>query len=292
MQYYFYTLPAPKFTALRIRWIFLSFIIIVSCLSANSQQLRRPIAVAYTGLGAYSKNHTDVFSFTANQASLAQLKNAAAGVYGERRFLLNELNNYTAAFGLSTPSGNFALKAGYYGFSEYNETQIGFAYGRKLGRKMDIGAQFNYNGIRIAGYGNDAAISFELGTVLHLTDKLHAGIHINNPVGGKFGKDKQEKLSSLYTVGFGYEASDKFFVSTEIVKEEDQPVNVNAGMQYKFLKQLLARIGMSTATSTGWMGIGLSWKTFRMDVTAAYHPQLGVTPGIMLLFSANDKKDD
>ncbi len=267
---------------MRIRKIFL-FVFVLTAIVANTQQLRRPIAIAYTGLGAYSINHADVFSFSANQASLAQLKNTAVAVYGERRFLFSELNNYTAVIGLPTQSGNFGLKAGYYGFSEYNETQLGLAYGRKIGSKLDIGAQFNYNGIRIAGYGNDAAISFELGTVLHLTDKLHAGIHLNNPVGGKFGKDQQEKLSSVYTVGFGYEASDKFFVSTEIVKEEDQPVNVNTGMQYKFLKQILARIGMSTATSTGWMGIGLSWKMLRVDVTAAYHPQLGITPGLLLL---------
>ncbi|MGZ8542105.1 MAG: hypothetical protein ACXWV6_15750 [Chitinophagaceae bacterium] len=168
----------------------LLFIILLN-LSANTQNLRRPVAVSYTGLGAYSINHADIFSFTANQASLAQLKNAGIGVYGERRFLLGELNNYTAAFGMPTRSGNFGLKAGYSGFSDYNETQLGLAYGRKLGNKIDIGAQFNYNGIRIAGYGSATAVSFEIGTILHLTEKLHAGIHVNNPVGGKFGKDQQ-----------------------------------------------------------------------------------------------------
>jgi hypothetical protein len=40
----------------------------------------------------------------------------------------------------------------------------------------------------------------------------------------------------------GYDASEKFLVSAEIEKEETA-VNVNAGMQYKFLPQLLARIG-------------------------------------------------
>ena len=275
---------------MRIRLIFLFFIATGGVISVNSQHLRRPMAAAYTGLGAYSINHSDVFSFTANQASLAQLKNTGIAVYGERKFLLSELNSYTAVFRLPTKSGNFGLKAGYYGFSDYNETQLGLAYGRKLGEKVGLGAQFNYNGIRIAGYGNDAAISFELGTILHLTDKLHAGIHVNNPVGGKFGKDQQEKLSSVYTIGIGYEASDKFFVSTEIIKEEDQPVNVNAGFQYKFLPQLLTRIGISTATSTGWMGIGLSWKSFRVDITAAYHPQLGITPGLLLLFNFKSKE--
>jgi hypothetical protein len=89
----------------------------------------------------------------------------------------------------------------------------------------------------------------------------------------------------------GYDASEKFFISAEIEKEEDQPVNVNAGMQYKFLPQLLARVGMSTATSSAWFGLGLTIKTLRIDVTTNYHPQLGITPGLMLLFNFNKKEN-
>jgi hypothetical protein len=261
------------------------FFTVLLAVTASAQTLRRPVAATYTGLGAYSLTHADVFSFAANQASLAQLKNASAGVYGERRFLLSELNNYTAAIGLPTSSGNFGLKANYYGFTDYNETQLGLAYARKLGKKVDVGAQFNYHGISIAaGYGNSSAISFELGTVLHISDRLHAGLHAANPVGGKFGKNEEEELSAVYTLGLGYEASEKFFVSAEIQKEEDRPVNVNAGLQYKFIPQLLVRAGMSSATSSGWLGVGLKIKTFRIDVTANYHPQLGITPGLLLLF--------
>lgn len=268
----------------------LLFVFVQGNTSLQAQTLRRPIASGYTGLGAYSLDHVDVFSFTANQASLAQLKNSAAAVYGERRFLLSELNNYTAVIGLPTQSGNFGIKANYAGFSNYNETQLGLAYGRKLGSKLDIGAQFNYTGIRIAdGYGNASAISFEIGTIFHLTDKLNAGLHINNPVGGKFGKEQQEKLSSVYGFGIGYEASGKFFITAEIEKEEDQPVNVNAGFQYKFIPQLLVRVGMASSSSSAWLGLGLTLKSFRLDVTTSYHPQLGITPGILLLFNFNGK---
>ena len=258
------------------------------CLSA--QTLRRPVAAGYTGLGAYSLNQVDVFSFTANQASLAQLKNNAAGVYGERKFLLSELNNYTAVLGFTTNSGNFGLNLNYSGFSDYNESQAGLAYGRKLSNKIDIGAQINYTAISIAsGYGNASAISFELGTILHVTDKLNAGIYINNPVGGKFGKGQLEKLSSVYGFGIGYEASEKFFISAEIEKEEERPVNVIAGFQYKFIQQLLVRAGISSATSTTWLGVGLLLKSFRLDVTTNFHPQLGITPGVLLLFNFKEK---
>ncbi len=265
--------------------ILLSFLVLTT-VYLTAQTLRRPVAAGYTGLGAYSLNQVDVFSFTANQASLAQLKNSAAGVYGERKFLLSELNNYTAALGFTTNSGNFGLKVNYSGFADYNETELGLAYGRKLGSKIDIGAQINYNAIRItAGYGNASAISFELGTILHVTDKLNTGLYINSPVGGKFGKEQQEKLSSVYGFGIGYEASEKFFISAEIEKEEEQPVNVNAGFQYKFIQQLLVRAGVSSATSAAWLGVGLIIKSFRVDVTTSYHPQLGITPGVLMLFN-------
>lgn len=268
------------------RIIIFSVFILSGTFFLKAQTLRRPVAAGYIGPGAYSIQHADVFSFTANQASLAQIKNSAAAIFAERRFLLSELNNYTAVIGLTTNSGNFGLKANYSGFTDYNETQIGLAYGRKLGSKLDIGAQFNYNGISIAdGYGNASAISVELGTIFHITDKLNAGVHINNPVGGKFGKDQQEKLSSVYGFGIGYDASEKFFISAEIEKEEDRPANINAGFQYKFIPQLLVRAGMSTATSSAWVGFGLTLKSFRLDITSSYHPELGISPGILLLFN-------
>lgn len=251
--------------------------------STGAQTLQSPVLSPYAGLGAYSSGHSDVFSFTNNQASLASLKNFSAGLFGERRFLLNELNNYMAVAGMPTHSGNFGLKASYAGFTDYNETQLGIAYARSMGKKADIGAQFNYNGIRIAGYGDAAAISFELGTILHITEKLHTGVHVNNPVGGKFGKDR-EKLPSVYSFGIGYEASDKFFLSIETEKQENQPVNVNAGFQYRFIPQLQVRAGVSSATSLIWAGVGIRLKPVRIDITSSYQPQLGITPGLLLVF--------
>ena len=140
-----------KTISLKNRLFCLCIITVAINTSLNSQNLRKPMAATYTGLGAYSINHTDVFSFASNQASLAQLKKAELAMFCERKFLLSELSHYTAVFGLPTGSGNFGLKGCYYGFSEYNETQLGLAYARKLSDKIDLGAQFHYNGIKVSG---------------------------------------------------------------------------------------------------------------------------------------------
>lgn len=260
--------------------------------SIYAQDLQRPLLAVSAGFGAYSQDHADLFSIISNQASLAQLKRASAAVYAERRFLLSELSNYLAVFGLPAGPGNFGLQAGYSGFNDYRETRVGIAYARKLDKKVDAGLRFNYQQIRISsGYGRASAISFDAGVILHVTDKLHAGVLARNPVGGKFGKHSEEKLSSVFAFGMGYDVSGKFFFSAEIEKEEDRPVNINTGVQYQFLPRLMVRGGTSTATSSLWLGAGLLIHSFRLDIVTSYQPQLGISPGMLLLFEfKKDKK--
>lgn len=266
------------------------FIFVLSIYSLKAQTVRQPLALRYAGLGAYSTQFVDVFSGASNQAALAQLKSAGLGAYSERRFLLQELNQYTAIVALPTKSGTFAIQGDYFGFSSYNESQLGLAYGRKVSNQVDIGVKINYSSVQIAGYGNAGAINFEAGSILHLSEKVHAGIHVYNPVGGNFNKNTNEKLASAYKFGLGYEPSNKFFVSTEIVKQENLPVNVNVGMQYNIQSSILVRAGISTNTNNSFAGIGFKLGMLRLDVNAAVHPQLGVTPGVLLLYQFGKEK--
>jgi hypothetical protein len=114
-----------------------------------SQTLRYSVSMPYIGLAAYSQQQNDVFSFTGNQAALAQQKNAAIGVYGEQRFLMADNNSYALAAAFPSKMGNFGVKLNYAGFSNFNENAVGLAYGRSLGKTVDIGIQFNYYGYRI-----------------------------------------------------------------------------------------------------------------------------------------------
>jgi hypothetical protein len=246
-----------------------------------SQVLRKPAAAIY-GIGAYSIRQADVFSFCSNQAALVQIKHTTAGIYGERRFLLEALNDYHGAIAVVSPAGNFGVKMRCYGAAAYRETQFGLAHARKLGNKLDIGIQFNYNNKTISGYGAESEITVECGAVFHLSEQLHTGIHISNPAGNM--------LPLVVAMGIGYEASDLFFISGEIIKEEDQPVNINLGLQYKLLDRVIARAGLSAATSSASLGIGFIWEKLRIDIVSTHHPQLGITPGLMIIWTGFSKK--
>ena len=264
--------------------------------SVTAQSLRYSIAQPYISLSAYSLKQHDALSFTGNQAALAQTKFAGIGVYGERRFMQKETSVYTLGTAFPTRLGNFGLQLNYAGFKNFNENKIGLAYARKLGKLVDVGVQFNYYGYRIPAYGNASTINFEIGAMMHLTDKLNAGIQVYNPVGGKLGTSaslstKEEKLASAYKAGLGYDVSDQFFICAEIIKEEDKPVHVVAGLQYQFAKQFFARAGFIGESTTAYAGAGISWKNLRLDVSSGYHPQLGFSPGILLMINFNSRKE-
>ncbi|HET9055652.1 MAG TPA: hypothetical protein VFN30_02275 [Chitinophagaceae bacterium] len=270
---------------------YLSFALFIIFFNAEAQKIRQPVAAGYIGLGAYSKNFSDGYSFTQNQAALANVKSASATVYTEKRFLIQELSLYSASIVLPTTSGNFGVQADYFGFKNFNETQFGLAYGRDLGSKVDVGVKFNYYGVHIPTYGSASTFTAEAGILLHLTEKIHAGIHIFNPAGGKLGKNQEEKIASVYKFGLGYEVSDIFFISSEISKQEDQPVNVTVGFQYNLIKQFLIRGGIVSATNSSFAGVGVGVKQLRIDVVASYHPQLGFTPGLLVLFEFGKRKE-
>lgn len=267
------------------------FLAIIATCSTKAQVIKQRALSNYSALQAYSKNFSDILSATFNQASLAQLKSGGFGVYGERRFLLQELSNYNAIVAMPTNSGVFGLEGDYLGSAAFNESQLSVLYGRKISEKVDVGARFNYYEARIPGYGSATSINYDVGVIVHLSDKLHTGIHTYNPSSSTIGKNGLEKLGYVYNWGIGYEVSEMTFISAEIVKQENQPVSVNAGFQYNFQKNIFIRTGISTLSDNSYAAVGIRAGLARIDVNASYHPQLGFTPGLLLLFNLRKKED-
>ncbi len=261
---------------------------IISCLTAQS--LRYAAALPFIGLSAYSAKQQDPLSFTGNQAALAKTSQPGLGLYGERRFLLAATSNYCMAAVLPVKWGNIGLQVNYSGFKNFNESTIGIAYAKSLGDKVDVGLQFNYYSYRIPAYQHAGTVIAQAGLIIHFTDQFNGGIHVYNPAGGKLGGNQDEKLAAVYTFALGYDASENFFISGEIIQQEDLPAEVVAGMQYQFAKQFFARAGFTSGSASFFAGIGTAWKNLRVDITAGFHQQLGISPGIVFISSLGNKK--
>lgn len=261
--------------------------------SASAQTTLQPMGARYLALGAYTQNGLDVYAAKANAASMAGLKQSGVSAYAERRFGLDNMNLYTFSSAFVTGSGTIGIHGAYLGFAESNQTQMTLAYGRKITETIEVGGSFHYHNLRQAGiYGNSSAITGSASMRIKLSDKITAGLNLFNPVRATWSKTTNERLPVRYTLGLGYDASEKFFITTELEKEEGQNLNVNLGFQYSILPELFFRGGIATQTSNYFGGIGLKLKDFRIDIATSYHPQLGLTPGVLLLMNLGKQKQE
>lgn len=262
----------------------LTGVLLCAAAASYAQTTHSPITSYYPSSGAYSKSFRDAFSIISNIGALSTQKAFNTGVYGERRFMLSETGLYTAVVTVPTSSGNFALQTDYFGYKAYNESQTGIAYGLLLNEKTGIGAKINYYSVRIPSYLSISSVNFELGTVMQISDQLHTGISVYNPLNSPLGKNTGQKIASVYKTGIGYEMSASFFTQIEIIKEKDKDVNVHVALQYRPITQLFARAGIFTGTSSGYFGAGYLYRQLRMDISVSFHQQLGISPGLLLLY--------
>lgn len=258
----------------------------------GGQSLRTPVSSTYQLVNAYSVSNNDVFSFTKNTAALAHQDGFSFGAFAENRFSMKEINQYSAVAGLETGRGNFGIQADYFGYTHFNEYQLGLAYARTLGKVLDIGAQFNYYAYRIPAYGQNDALTFELGLIAHLSDVVNIGLQVYNPVGGYLSKEADEKLAAQYQFGVSYEPSDNVIVSGALEKEEKRELSFSGGVYYQFHRKFFARAGIKTAETMPFAAAGIALGDIRIDVSVSHHPQLGFSPGLRLIYNAKMKRDE
>jgi hypothetical protein len=236
--------------------------------------------------GTYSSNFQQAFNTMHNQAALPYIIMPTTAISTERKFMLKALAMHTATMILPTSSGTFACAIQQSGFSAYREQKLGIAYGRNLGTKISIGAQFDYLSKMIRGYGKADAVTAELGCLLHVTPRLHAGLHAFNAALRKLG---DEVLPVVFTAGLGYEFSDVFLLSAETILQDDASPLSRFMCEYRIIPQLTIQLGLSTDPQ--FTGAAVSWVVNNLwfCLTATHHPQLGFSPAAYIIWQLKRK---
>lgn len=238
--------------------------------------------------GVYKTEQNNALHIAANQAALGSFKNFAAAVYGENQFLLQELSLFHLALAQPAGNGAFGLQMAYNGNADYNTSTVGFAYGRSLNEHVAIGIQFNYLAQHLRGYDNAAQVTVDAAMQFHFSEVLHAGFHVGNPAGALLDKTI-EKAPAFYTAGFTYQPSQQFGITAEFMKTANAPLALQTGFEYFFSEKLWAKAGINSGTTAFFVAAGFGLKRFNIEAVGSVHPQLGFTPGLMLIYNGMGK---
>ena len=231
----------------------------------------------------------DVFSSTGNIASSVQLNQAFAGVYLERSYMLNELKRYTVCGNVPIRPGVFGIQLNYFGYASYREIEPSLGYAKKLG-EVELGIKLNYRMVSIPIYGNKSSIIPEIGSIWHITGKLHTGLRIYNPLSYFASSSTEARFSYSYSSGIGYEVSPIVFLGISINKEEDKEVEVNTAIQYQFASMFFVGLGISSTNAHAHFDFGYQYHSLRIDVNSSWDARLGISAGLMLIYCISAKE--
>ena len=229
-------------------------------------------------MAGVNNNQLNIDAMYGNQAGLAFLEEAALSLNAIRRFGLSELGSYSLVAAVPLDVGSFGIGLDYFGFEGYNERKISLAYSRKLFDNLSLGAQFNFFQLAIPEYGNQNALSFEIGLISKILENVYLGAHLINPVRA----DKVsgvEEFPLIFNLGLLYQPSKKIQLRLEFEKDLDKEENIKIGLDYELAKILYLRLGAGTGPSNFSFGLGIDiLEQLRFDFGSSYHNVLGFSP--------------
>lgn len=240
-----------------------------------------------SAMGGSSVMISDVWSVSNNQAGLAFVENPTVGIYYRNNFMVSSLGYQTLAFALPTKnSGTFGLNVSYFGYSQYNESKIGLAYGKKLSDNFAFGLKVNYLNTQIGeNYGHKGTAVAEAGIFAEPTENLFVAAHLYNIARAKLADYNDETIPTIFRIGLGYLFSEKVLVSTEVEKDLEYKPMFKAGVEYQLVENFYLRTGISTNPTQNSFGIGYKGKKLSADIAFTTHTTLGLSSMISVNYS-------
>lgn len=250
-----------------------------------------PAGARPAGMANAALAFTDIWSIYHNQAGIAHIQEFTAGAFYENRFLVNDFAY--AGFAAAMPLGNGTIGVSYsgFGYSVYNESKTGVAYGMKLSDRVSAGVQVNYQTTRIRSenYGNVGVLSAELGLRVQVSERVAVATHLFNPTRAKLNDFNDERLPTVLRLGVHYQISDDVLFAAETEKDIDQKILFRGGIEYQPAEILYIRVGASSEPNLFSFGLGLNFESFRFDMAASYHSLLGYSPQVSLTYVPRKK---
>lgn len=245
-----------------------------------------PVGARQAALAGGGMCLPDLWSVSSNQAALSGLQRPEAGVFVSQPFMVKELNRTAFAFAIPQKWGVMALSFNRQGYKLYRDSKVGLAYAKSFGPKFSAALQLNYLSVFIGeNYGTRGSIAAEASLMAELTPKLKLAFHLYNPTKAKLANYNNERVPTIAKLGLGYSVSNKLDALIEVEKDLIHKPMVRVGIEYHPVKILYIRAGVSTNPALNAAGFGLLWKKVRLDMAVNFHPQLGYTPNLGLLYT-------
>ncbi len=240
----------------------------------------------------------EVWSMGNNVAGLSEIQRPTVGFYAENRYFSPALNvgALTVALPLgraagaaatgpvgATPAparawarhGVVAVEVQRFGGTLYNETRLGAGYSYRFGQ-ISLGGRVDVLQVSIEGLGSRRVLLGTLGGQIEVVpQRLSFGASLYNLGQARLARYQDERVPTVLKAGLAYRPSTQVLLLVETEKDVERAANFKAGLEYRPVPVLAARLGLASLTEQASAGIGLLAGPFQIDYAAAFQQVLG-----------------
>ena len=242
----------------------------------------------------------EVWSMGNNVAGLGELQRPSVGFYAENRYFSPALNvgaltvalplgrAATPAADAATPPaapaaaarswarhGVVAFEAQRFGGQLYNETRLGAGYGYRFGQ-ISLGGRVDMLQVSIEGLGSRRVVLGTLGGQIEvIPQRLSFGASLYNLSQTKLASYQNERVPTVLRAGLAYRPGAQVLLLVETEKDVERDANFKAGLEYRPVPVLVARLGLASLTEQASAGLGVVAGAFLLDYAATYQQALG-----------------
>ena len=252
----------------------------------TAQSLNQTLSITPFSTVHQSIERNTAFDVFTNPATIVNTKMFMIGVCSEQRFGQKDIISADVAAVLPTKNDAWALPIHIDKAGTFTNNTPALVYARKISSNIALGVQFGYNMQSVEKYGSQQQIDTKLGLIIKLTNQLQTGATIHNPQ--FWFKKETQIISRPVSVAWqvAYEPNESFLLQTIIQKQQNQAVQVIAGAYYRCHKYVEVAAGINSEGNQFWGSSSFILKNFRLGITTHIHPQLGITPGLMIMYNS------
>jgi hypothetical protein len=231
-------------------------------------------------LGGASATYINAFAIENNVAALAYIEGNEIILNGANRFGLSEYSNVLLAGNLSTKVATIGYSYQIAPLASLTSQKAQLAVAKKLGDKVSAGVALNYHILSStdAYYEGTNFLSFNVGLYYAVNEKLNIGFQAFNPNRSTIAEAPLEKLPATLRLGLDYSLTENISLYSDVLQVSEESLDLNAGLELTRDKYTIrGGFGLNQLVA---LGFGWNTNNLQIDVTGAYHNQLGFSPSL------------
>ena len=204
-------------------------------------------------------------------------------------FGIEELAVTSVHGGLNSDKVGISFSFNSSGFDLYGEEQekIGLSYSPH--KAVSTGVRLTRNAMRIKGFGNSAAISADLGVILHPFETLFLAASLENIANAELGKSN-EPLDGSTRFAASWAASENIMLISSVTKVRRFSPSFSAGFSVEILSVLtLGVVGGNEPDRFEFIGT-VAASGLHFTYRGSHHRDLGMSHGFSICWGYGRKK--